>query len=143
MRLGPATRLTLPYSGVSNWHARYLGSPYRKGGYTRRNGIDCYGLVRSAYAWQLGILLPRMGEKPANENWQELRENWKEVSRDSIRPFDVVLFRAFGSPSHIGIALDSERFLHSSPAIGVCLHRLDSAQWHHKIIRVYRNRSME
>lgn len=139
MNRGPLIRSTPTTFGASNWHARILNAPYRLDGFTRQ-GIDCFGLVRLVYRWRLGIAVPRLKQRPTRENWRRLRHEWKRADR--IRAFDVVLFRAYGAPAHVGIAINDEQFIHSAPCMGVTVGRLDSPQWASRAIAIFRHRRL-
>ena len=82
----------------------FAGTPYRLGG-SDPGGFDCSGLVQYVLA-RHGVGVPRVVEDQAQLG--------REVGDDEIRPGDLVFF-AIGSrkPSHVGIAIDGERFVHA------------------------------
>ncbi|MBB3140281.1 C40 family peptidase [Halomonas organivorans] len=101
-------------------HQRWLGTPYRLGGTTRR-GIDCSALVQRVFSEAFGLSLPRTTS-------QQVREG-EAVSRDALRPGDLVFFRPPGYYRHVGIYVGQGRFLHASTSRGVKLSSLDNRYW--------------
>jgi hypothetical protein len=93
---------------------RYLGTEYRWGGKSGR-GIDCSGLVSSAYM-QCGVLIYRDAR---------LVEGWPmhEIPKEQVRRGDALYF-----PGHIALYLGEGRYIHSTGAAGsggVVLNSLD------------------
>lgn len=84
---------------------RMLSVPYRFGG-TTLWGIDCSGFVQKAFAF-LNLDLPRTA-----------REQFREgaaVEKADLSPGDLVFFRTYAKyPSHVGIYLGDNRFVHAS-----------------------------
>lgn len=103
-------------------HERWLGTPYRLGGTTRR-GIDCSALVQRVFAEAFGLELPRT-------TTQQVREG-ESVSRDALRPGDLVFFQPPGYYHHVGIYVGQGRFLHASTSRGVKISSLDNRYWRH------------
>lgn len=84
---------------------RMLAVPYRFGG-TTLWGLDCSGFVQKAFAF-LDLGLPRTA-----------REQFREgamVAKADLSPGDLVFFRTYANyPSHVGIYLGDNRFVHAS-----------------------------
>lgn len=96
-----------------------LGTPYRDGGGDPR-GFDCSGFVQYVFA-QHGIVLPRTVELLAGVG--------QEVGRPE--PGDLVFFRTTGAgPTHVGIALGDDHFIHAPSSRGVVrIELLGSSYW--------------
>lgn len=97
------------------------GIPYVNGGASPA-GFDCSGLVQWVFA-QHGIRLPR-----------EVRDQYdvgEKVDRDEVHPGDLVFFHTVSrGASHVGIALDGERFVHAPSSRGVVrVERFTSSYW--------------
>ena len=122
---------TLVQTALDRWHGgseaafrnqlveqakKYLGTEYRWGGKSGR-GIDCSGLVSSAYM-QCGVLIYRDAK---------LVEGWPmhEISFEEKKRGDALYF-----PGHIALYLGEGRYIHSTGAAnsgGVVLNSLDPA----------------
>jgi peptidoglycan endopeptidase LytE len=82
-----------------------LEVPYRFGG-TTLWGLDCSGFVQKAFAF-LNFDLPRSAR-------EQFREGAK-VAKADLSPGDLVFFRTYAKyPSHVGIYLGDNRFVHAS-----------------------------
>ena len=121
----------LVHRAVERWHGgseeafrdalvrqaeRYLGTEYRWGGKSGR-GIDCSGLVSSAYM-QCGVLIYRDAK---------LVEGWPmhAIPPEQMRRGDALYF-----PGHIALYLGGGRYIHSTGAAasgGVVINSLDPA----------------
>ena len=122
---------TLVQTALDRWHGgseaafrnqlveqakKYLGTEYRWGGKSGR-GIDCSGLVSSAYM-QCGVLIYR--DASIVEGWP-----MHEVPFEEKKPGDALFF-----PGHVALYLGSGRYIHSTGAAasgGVVLNSLDPA----------------
>ena len=122
---------TLVQTALDRWHGgseaafrnqlveqakKNLGTEYRWGGKSGR-GIDCSGLVSSAYM-QCGVLIYRDAK---------LVEGWPmhEISFEEKKRGDALYF-----PGHIALYLGEGRYIHSTGAAnsgGVVLNSLDPA----------------
>jgi len=84
---------------------KLLNIPYRFGGNSLL-GIDCSAYVKKVYG-MIGIDLPRSA-----------REQFKEgdpIEREDLAIGDLVFFRTYASfPSHVGIYLGNDLFIHAS-----------------------------
>jgi cell wall-associated NlpC family hydrolase len=80
---------------------RLTGIPYRWGGASPRSGFDCSGLVQYVYA-KVGIRLPHYAAGQYGHG--------RRVSRDSLRPGDLVFFSGLG---HVGIYAGRGKFIHA------------------------------
>jgi len=84
---------------------RMLAVPYRFGG-TTLWGLDCSGFVQKAFAF-LDLDLPRTAR-------EQYREGAK-IAKADLSPGDLVFFRTYANyPSHVGIYLGDNRFVHAS-----------------------------
>jgi cell wall-associated NlpC family hydrolase len=98
-----------------------IGTPYRYGGKQPGVALDCSGLTYYAHR-AAGLEIPR-------SSMDQLRSA-RATSTDSLRPGDMVFFATGPGEHHVGLMVDSERFVHaSSTAQGVCLSRLHTPYW--------------
>lgn len=121
--------------------SRYIGIPYEIGGRGPET-VDCAGLVLKFYREEFGIELPPMLYDPeiSREDMAALAESgirsgeWIEIARPL--PGDVLVFRMFGHPTHVGIYVGGDDFLHSVEGRDSCLERLSS--WRSRLVGILR-----
>jgi cell wall-associated NlpC family hydrolase len=90
---------------IVNAALKYLGIPYRWGGYSM-NGLDCSGFVKTVFAAH-GISLPRVARDQAYVG--------AAVSGRDIKPGDRLYFSCKGRYiDHTGIYIGNGYFIHSS-----------------------------
>jgi cell wall-associated NlpC family hydrolase len=84
---------------------KLLDIPYRFGG-SSLLGIDCSAYVQKVYSF-LGIELPRSAREQFNVG--------ESIEKDDLSIGDLVFFRTYASfPSHVGIYLGNNLFIHAS-----------------------------
>ena len=84
---------------------RMLSIPYRWGGETL-SGLDCSAYVRKVFAY-LDLELPRSAR-------EQFREGVR-IDKAELSIGDLVFFRTYAKyPSHVGIYLGDNRFIHAS-----------------------------
>ena len=96
-------------TGAMRHALNMVGTPYRFGGNTPRDGFDCSGLVQYSYALA-GMSLPRTLE--------QLLTSTRSVSMTRVRPGDLVFFHLDGKRnSHVGLYIGNGNFVHA-PSTG-------------------------
>lgn len=116
----------------------WLGIPFRPQG-SDRMGCDCWGLVQLVYRERYGVLLPSVGPydlEDATELIAQHRARWTEVS--DRRDGDVVLLLLDGTPSHVGILVASDQFLHTLRGHVSRIDRLTHPVWRGRVAGIYR-----
>lgn len=83
--------------------SKFLGTPYIWGG-TTPNGFDCSGFVQYVYAY-FGIHLGRT-------TWDQI-EDGVAVPKDQLQPGDIVFFGEGGNPTHEGIYVGDNEYIHA------------------------------
>jgi sulfur carrier protein ThiS len=100
-------------------------------------------LVRLYYDNEFGIKLPSFSTNyhiEDNERIQELisqyQEGWDRV--DTPSNGDVVLFKVFGEPIHLGIMLDNSQFLHIRENRDSVVENIGSSRWKSRVEGFYK-----
>lgn len=102
----------------------WLGVPYKYGGNSREEGVDCSGMVLMVYLNAVDKKLPRNSAAQA--------EFCHKLHPTDVKPGDLVFFATGKDPekvSHVGIMLDSENFIHSSASKGVMISQITLPYW--------------
>jgi len=101
----------------------YLNTPYKYGG-TSENGIDCSAFTQKVYQRSLELQIPR--------STREQFQIGEKIAKDEELDFgDLVFFktRKRSSPSHVGIYIGDNKFMHASRKKGVMVSSLDEKYW--------------
>ena len=108
-----------------------IGIPYRWGGNTPEQGMDCSGFIHYVFKKSLGIDLPRTAAQMAKVGIR--------VSLDDLEPGDLIFFTIHHNYiDHIGMYIGDNRFI-QSPHTGdsIKVTELNSA-WRSKVTGVKR-----
>ena len=98
------------------------GTPYRNGG-TDPQGFDCSGFTQYVFA-QYGVPLPR-----------EVRDQFDQgksvKAGDELAAGDLLFFTTVApGPTHVGIAIGGDQFVHAPSSTGVVrVERLSASYW--------------
>jgi peptidoglycan endopeptidase LytE len=97
------------------------GSPYRNGG-SDPAGFDCSGFVWYVFA-QHGVQVPRTVEAQYRAG--------TDVGSGDLRAGDLVFFNTTGGgPSHVGISIGGDEFVHAPSSAGqVRVERIGAPYW--------------
>lgn len=108
---------------LADYCEAWLGTPYRAGGETKQ-GVDCSGFVSNVYKDVYGIKLPRR-----SQDMEKACKTTKSLS--NLKEGDLVFFnnKAGGQTNHVGIFLDSQRFIHASTSKGVTISQFNEKYW--------------
>ncbi|WP_090842933.1 NlpC/P60 family protein [Alkalicoccus daliensis] len=104
-------------SGIISTARSQIGTPYVWGGTTPR-GFDCSGFVQYTFA-QNGKSTPRT-----------VAQMWSAGTRVSSPSVgDLVFFETRRGPSHVGIYLGGNQFIHAGASTGVTISNMGSSYW--------------
>lgn len=111
---------------ISSTALSLRGAPYRNGGVDPA-GFDCSGLVKYVFE-QHGVAMPR----EARQQFQV----GQPVEPASLEPGDLVFFTTVApGPSHVGILVGGDQFVHAPTANGVVrVESLSSQYWSSRFI---------
>ena len=114
-----------------------IGQPFDP---ENREGYNCYGLCREVCR-RMGIALPER-ESPADpaERSDYIAASTQVYDKlDGPEPGCLVTFRVHPPyVSHVGVMLDTHRFLHVMKKRHVCIERIDNPFWQKRIDGYYR-----
>jgi cell wall-associated NlpC family hydrolase len=112
------------------------GTPYRLGGEEPRTGLDCSGLVRYVFRAE-GIQVPRTVAEQFTAG--------TPVETADLKPGDLIFFDTSGpGPSHVGIAIDADSFVHAPGSGGVVrIDRLGTRYWQERLRGIKRIVALE
>lgn len=106
--------------GIIKTAKTYIGVPYKFGGTTRK-GFDCSGYLQTVFS-QNGYKIPRSAD--------DQYDIGRTVSRSKLKAGDLVFFSTYEpGPSHCGIYLGNEQFIHTSSSKGVRIDKLQDSYW--------------
>ncbi|NLX76319.1 MAG: SH3 domain-containing protein [Clostridiaceae bacterium] len=98
-------------SKIIEYAKQFVGVPYVYGG-TSSKGFDCSGFTYYVFK-KFNIKLPRSAQEYANVG--------TKVSRENLKPGDILLFDRPSEPNrlgHVGIYLGNNKFIHASSSRG-------------------------
>jgi cell wall-associated NlpC family hydrolase len=124
---GSASAVPAPPSvSVADIALAFRGVPYRNGG-SDPSGFDCSGFTQYVFA-QHGIALPRSVEEQFEEG--------KKVKPRDLESGDLVFFKTVSrGPSHVGIIIGDDQFVHAPSSKGVVrVERLSAEYWSKRFI---------
>lgn len=101
-------------------YSSWKGTPYRFGGNTMR-GVDCSGFVKHMYSSLFSLNVPRSSREFATVGHR--------IHRDELQPGDLIVFSRRTTPSHVGIYIGDNKFIHSSRKKGVSMADLEQRYW--------------
>jgi Cell wall-associated hydrolases (invasion-associated proteins) len=91
-------------NNIIAYASNFLGTPYLWGGTSPSTGFDCSGFTQYVYA-HFGISLGRTTYDQINDGYG--------VSKDELQPGDLVFFGKGGDPTHMGIYVGNNTYIHS------------------------------
>ncbi len=91
-------------ASIIAYASNFLGIPYLWGGTSPATGFDCSGFTQYVYR-HFGVSLGRT-------TYDQIKDG-VQVSRDNLRPGDLVFFGTYSNPSHMGIYVGDNTYIHS------------------------------
>jgi len=104
----------------------FLGVPYRYGG-NSKEGVDCSGLTCNVYETAVKKKLPR--------STMEQYQAGVSIGKGDLQFGDLVFFNTTGrKPSHVGIYIEDDLFVHASVVSGVTISSLESTYYKNRYV---------
>ena len=101
-------------------YAQWKGTRYHWGGHSHR-GIDCSALMQEIFKGSVRMSLPRT-------TGEQIRNGF-HISKDELKPGDLVFFKTSASTRHVGVYVGNNEFIHASKIKGVTVSNLDNEYW--------------
>lgn len=95
---------SLSGNAVIAYASNFLGTPYLWGGTSPSTGFDCSGFTQYVYS-HFGISVGRTTYDQINDGVQ--------VPKENLKAGDLVFFGRGGTPSHMGIYVGDNTYIHS------------------------------
>lgn len=113
---GNNTKLSKNQKKIVDEALSWIGTPYGYGEESKGKATDCSGLVMVVFDKMLDCKLPRTSYHQS--------EFCHKIKSSEVRAGDLVFFATGKDPhrvSHVGIMIDSDRFVHASSSKGVVI----------------------
>jgi len=91
-------------SNIIAYASNFLGTPYLWGGTSPSTGFDCSGFTQYVYA-HFGIRIGRT-------TYDQIKNGY-EVAKNQLQAGDLVFFGAKNNPTHMGIYVGNNTYIHS------------------------------
>lgn len=114
------TAIAADNEDIVDYAKKFIGTPYKWGG-TTPQGFDCSGFLQYVFK-EFNVQLPR---RCADQFYQG-----ESVDRNSLVPGDLVFFNTNNQgPSHVGMYIGNNEFIHASSSKGVIISNLDMSYY--------------
>lgn len=107
-------------SAILTQFSSWKGTRYHWGG-TTHAGVDCSALMQHIFSDSFHKDLPRTTSQQI--------ENGKQVSKDELKPGDLVFFKTSPGKRHVGVYIGDNKFIHASTSMGVTMSSLANNYW--------------
>lgn len=105
-----------------------LGTRYKYGGSTPREGFDCSGLMTYIHKNGAGIKIPRTAAQQQNKS--------RTVNYAKLQPGDMLFFKTSSKSNHVGIYIGNRQFIHApNRRSKVKITTMDNSYWHRKFVK--------
>lgn len=101
-------------------YSQWKGTHYHLGGSTHK-GVDCSALMQHIFNDSMHQQLPRT-------TFQQIK-NGQKVSKDNLKPGDLVFFKTTSNTRHVGVYVGDNEFIHASKIKGVTISSLNDQYW--------------
>lgn len=127
------------------WCNNYINLSFIEHGRTRE-GCDCWGLARLIYKEELGIDLPLLlnykntkDGRSIADLYEEEHLRWVEIPKGEEQPFDVLVFKILGLPTHVAVVVQKGLMIHCEKGCGTHISDYNrEKQWYQRLAGIYR-----
>lgn len=127
------------------WCNNYISIPFAERGRSRE-GCDCWGLARVIYKEQFDINLPLLLDYKNTKDshniadlYEEEHLRWVEISKGQEQPFDILVFKIMGLPTHIAVVVQKGLMIHCEKGCGTHISDYNrEKQWCSRLAGIYR-----
>jgi cell wall-associated NlpC family hydrolase len=114
--------------GIIQQAYKALGTRYKYGGSSPREGFDCSGLMTYIHKNGAGINLPRTAAEQKN--------NSRTVRYSDLQPGDMLFFKTSSKVHHVGVYIGQRQFIHApNRRSKVKITTMDNRYWHSKFVK--------
>ena len=114
--------------GIVRQAYKALGTPYKYGGSTPKEGFDCSGLMTYIHKKGAGINLPRTATQQKNSS--------RTVGYSNLQPGDMLFFKTGAKTNHVGLYIGKRQFIHApNRRSKVKITTMDNRYWHSKFVK--------
>lgn len=127
------------------WCNNYINLSFIEHGRTRE-GCDCWGLARLIYKEELDIDLPLLlnyentkDGRSIADLYEEEHLRWVEIPKGEEQPFDVLVFKILGLPTHVAVVVQKGLMIHCEKGCGTHISDYNrEKQWSQRLAGIYR-----
>lgn len=128
------------------WSNDFIRIPFAEKGRTRK-GADCWGLACVIYDEILNIKLPQLLNYKDTHDREHISEihgietqTWTDVQLGDEKEFDIIVFKMYGLPTHVGVVIGKGVMVHCERGSGVSvINFMKEYQWNRRIAGIYRH----
>lgn len=113
---------------IVNLAYQTLGTRYKYGGSSPREGFDCSGLMTYLHTNGANVKIPRTSTQQQQQS-QTLR--YREIQAG-----DLLFFKTSSKSNHVGLYIGNRQFIHApNRRSKVKITSMDNAYWHGKFVK--------
>lgn len=126
---------------------KYIGIEFEDLGRTEK-GLDCWGLLCLIYEEHFNINLPPyVSDYSTSDKPKEVtltidkgRPDWSEVTIASGKPGDLLLFALASIPTHVGMYIGNNKFIHIIKGSNCTIEKINAPLWRRRFNGIFRHK---
>ncbi|HIO91918.1 MAG TPA: NlpC/P60 family protein [Leucothrix mucor] len=105
-----------------------LGTRYKYGGSSPREGFDCSGLMTYIHKKGAGVNIPRTAAQQRNRS--------RSIRYEDLQPGDMLFFKTSSKTNHVGVYIGNRQFIHApNRRSRVKITSMDNSYWFGKFVK--------